>query len=72
MSDAIQTVGWVATAIVVEAAPFLALVVFMAFLFSRYATGMAHELNQPLTSVLGYAELLAKKAGEDSPLTRLS
>lgn len=28
----------------------------------------AHELNQPLTSVMGYAELLIKKAGEDSPL----
>jgi signal transduction histidine kinase len=26
---------------------------------------MAHELNQPLTSVMGYAELLRKTAGED-------
>src|SRR5262249_37935759 len=30
----------------------------------------AHELNQPLTSVMGYAELLARKIAEDSPLRR--
>ena len=30
----------------------------------------AHELNQPLTSVMGYAELLKKKVGEDPALKR--
>jgi PAS domain S-box-containing protein len=39
-------------------------------LIAELAGTTAHELNQPLTSVMGYAELLAKKAGEDSPLYR--
>jgi len=39
-------------------------------LIAELAGTTAHELNQPLTSVLGYAELLMKKAGDDSPLTR--
>jgi PAS domain S-box-containing protein len=32
---------------------------------SEISGAMAHELNQPLTSVMGYAELLRKTAGED-------
>lgn len=30
----------------------------------------AHELNQPLTVVLGYAQLLAKKVEEESPMAK--
>ncbi len=30
----------------------------------------AHELNQPLTSVMGYAELLKRKIREDDPSWR--
>ncbi len=30
----------------------------------------AHELNQPLTSVMGYAELLKRKIKDDDPLAR--
>ncbi|MDX9999805.1 MAG: PAS domain S-box protein [Polyangia bacterium] len=37
-------------------------------LIAELAGTTAHELNQPLTSVMGYAELLVRKAGEDSPL----
>lgn len=36
-------------------------------LIAELAGTTAHELNQPLTSVLGYAELLIKKMGADSP-----
>jgi signal transduction histidine kinase len=32
---------------------------------SEISGAMAHELNQPLTSVMGYAELLRKTVGED-------
>ncbi len=32
------------------------------------AAGVAHELNNPLTSVLGFAEMLLAAASEDSPL----
>jgi PAS domain S-box-containing protein len=31
------------------------------------AGATAHELNQPLTSIMGYAELLMKKIGSDAP-----
>lgn len=37
-------------------------------LIAELAGTTAHELNQPLTSVMGYAELVVRKAGEDSPL----
>ena len=33
---------------------------------SEISGAMAHELNQPLTSVMGYAELLRKTIGEDA------
>jgi PAS domain S-box-containing protein len=36
-------------------------------LIAELAGTTAHELNQPLTSVMGYAELLLKKLGPDSP-----
>lgn len=36
-------------------------------LIAELAGTTAHELNQPLTSVMGYAELLKRKMGEDSP-----
>ncbi len=36
-------------------------------LIAELAGTTAHELNQPLTSVMGYAELLIKKMGPDSP-----
>ncbi len=35
------------------------------------AGAAAHELNQPLTSVMGYAEMLKKKLGKESPHARL-
>jgi signal transduction histidine kinase len=35
-----------------------------AALVSELAGAAAHELNQPLTSVLGYSELLLRRAGE--------
>src|SRR5207244_3985867 len=35
------------------------------------AGAAAHELNQPLTSVMGYAEMLSKKLGAESPHIRL-
>jgi signal transduction histidine kinase len=37
---------------------------------AELAGATAHELNQPLTSVMGYAELLMRKIGEDSPAFR--
>lgn len=35
---------------------------------AELAGATAHELNQPLTSIIGYAELLGKKLEADSPL----
>jgi PAS domain S-box-containing protein len=37
---------------------------------AELAGATAHELNQPLTSVMGYAELLMRKIGADSPAFR--
>lgn len=37
-----------------------------AALVSELAGAAAHELNQPLTSVLGFSELLFRRTGEDS------
>jgi PAS domain S-box-containing protein len=34
------------------------------------AAGVAHELNNPLTGVLGFAEVLLREVGPDSPLQR--
>jgi signal transduction histidine kinase len=39
-------------------------------LVAELAGAAAHELNQPLTSVMGYAELLKKKMGPDEPYHR--
>jgi signal transduction histidine kinase len=39
-------------------------------LLAELAGATAHELNQPLTSVMGYAELLMRKVGEQSPAFR--
>lgn len=39
-------------------------------LIAELAGTAAHELNQPLTSVLGYAQLIRRRVGEDSPLVR--
>jgi PAS domain S-box-containing protein len=39
-------------------------------LLAELAGATAHELNQPLTSVMGYAELLKRKIGEDAPAYR--
>lgn len=36
-------------------------------LIAELAGTTAHELNQPLTSVMGYAELLMRKMGKDNP-----
>jgi signal transduction histidine kinase len=36
---------------------------------AELAGATAHELNQPLTSIIGYAELLAKRLGAESPLS---
>jgi PAS domain S-box-containing protein len=39
-------------------------------LIAELAGAAAHELNQPLTSVINFAELLAKKLEPDTPLFR--
>jgi PAS domain S-box-containing protein len=39
-------------------------------LLAELAGATAHELNQPLTSVMGYAELLMRKVGEQAPAFR--
>ena len=39
-------------------------------LIAELAGATAHELNQPLTSVMGYAELLQRKVEEGSPAQR--
>ncbi|MCA9556933.1 MAG: response regulator [Myxococcales bacterium] len=39
-------------------------------LLAELAGAMAHELNQPLTSVMGYAELLQRRLAEDDPNQR--
>ncbi|HEX7478233.1 MAG TPA: PAS domain S-box protein [Polyangiales bacterium] len=39
-------------------------------LVAELAGATAHELNQPLTSVMGYAELLMRQVGEQSPAHR--
>lgn len=39
-------------------------------LLAELAGATAHELNQPLTSVMGYAELLMKRAGPDQQVLR--
>lgn len=39
-------------------------------LLAELAGATAHELNQPLTSVMGYAELLMRKIGEQAPAFR--
>jgi PAS domain S-box-containing protein len=36
-------------------------------LVAELAGATAHELNQPLTSIMGYAQLLLRRAGEESP-----
>jgi len=41
-------------------------------LLAEIAGAAAHELNQPLTSVMGYADLLVRKLGQDSPGYRAS
>lgn len=38
---------------------------------AELAGSAAHELNQPLTAVMGYAELLLKKLGPDDPHRRM-
>lgn len=37
---------------------------------AELAGATAHELNQPLTSILGYAEMLRRKMGDDASLQR--
>ena len=41
-----------------------------AAMIAELAGTAAHELNQPLTSVMGYAELLKRRLKEDDPLYR--
>jgi len=41
-----------------------------AALIAELAGTTAHELNQPLTSVIGYSELVLRKVAEESPLRR--
>jgi PAS domain S-box-containing protein len=41
-------------------------------LIAELAGTAAHELNQPLTSVLGYAQLIRRRVSDDSPLVRAS
>jgi signal transduction histidine kinase len=36
---------------------------------AELAGATAHELNQPLTSVMGYAEMISRKLEPDSPLS---
>src|SRR3954447_22440805 len=36
-------------------------------LVAELAGAAAHELNQPLTSIMGYAELLQRRVGRESP-----
>ncbi len=38
---------------------------------AELAGATAHELNQPLTSVLGYAEMAKRKIGDDDTITRI-
>jgi PAS domain S-box-containing protein len=39
-------------------------------MLAELAGTAAHELNQPLTSVMGYAELLRRKLADDDPLAQ--
>jgi signal transduction histidine kinase len=39
-------------------------------LIAELAGAAAHELNQPLTSVLGYAEIMRRRAKLGQPITR--
>jgi PAS domain S-box-containing protein len=41
-------------------------------LIAELAGATAHELNQPLTAVMGYAEMLGRKLEHDSPLSQAS
>jgi PAS domain S-box-containing protein len=41
-------------------------------LIAELAGATAHELNQPLTAVMGYAEMLGRKLEESSPLAHAS
>ena len=41
-----------------------------AALIAELAGTAAHELNQPLTSIMGYSELLRRRLREDDPTAR--